>query len=90
MPAWLNIALTVFYVLWPCALLALLALIWRSGTRRSQKFEETVITTAFTNAATAKTSAEAAHMAAEAALLLAKMTGKPAVPATVVPSSSQS
>ncbi len=64
MPVWLNVLLTIFYVVWLMAVLIFLYLIWRKGAQHTQQLEQTLIR------ATMHT-AEAAEKAAEAAFVLA-------------------
>lgn len=52
--------LAIFYMLWLCAALGFLYLIWHDGKMRAQKMTQMLIDAAMK-------SAEAAHLAAEAA-----------------------
>lgn len=62
-------ALTIFYILWLCAVLAFLFLIWRTTTRYIHKMEETMLQSRAISAQAALKSAEAAdtlaHLLAE-------------------------
>ncbi len=64
MPTWVNIAFTIFYLIWLVGVLILLYLIWRRGAQHTQQLEQTLIR------ATMHT-AQAAEKAAEAAFVLA-------------------
>ncbi len=61
----ITIGLTIFYVSWLIAVLVMLWKIWRSGTERGQRIDQSLIDSA-------RTSASAAHTAAEAAKVLAQ------------------
>ncbi len=64
MPTWVNIAFSIFDVVWLVVVLIFLYLIWRKGVQHTQQLEQTLIR------ATMQT-AQAAEKAAEAAFVLA-------------------
>jgi hypothetical protein len=57
--------LTIFYVLWLCAVLALLWLIWRNGVRYTMRLEQTLINAALKASDAAQKAAESAHALVE-------------------------
>lgn len=74
MPIWLNIILTIIYMLCIVAIVVLLWFIWHSGVKRSQRLEQALIDAALSNAASTRKTAEAADTLAK------KQTGEHQVP----------
>jgi len=62
---WLQVATTIFGILWLCAVLTLLWFIWRSSVRHVQRIEQTLIDVSMKNAEIAQRAAQAALMIAE-------------------------
>ena len=57
----MQLALTIFYVIWLCAVLVLLILIWQTNARYVRKMEATMLQSRAISAQAALKSAEAAE-----------------------------
>lgn len=68
----MQLALTIFYVCWLCAVLVLLVLIWQTTVRYIRKMEATMLQSRAISAEAALKSAEVARRLAE---LLAEERG---------------
>jgi len=62
MPAWLSLALTLFYIAWLFAVLMVLWFVWRKQVNRLATLEQALIKSAQMSAEAAKTSAETARL----------------------------